>query len=109
MKESKFFFKKESELFTQNKNSLVNGIVFVDNMNKVYELTTEINQDIKFIDINNWKVYEHYSVNGQNILNLLGFFDSAFQYQSIIKMSFLGIIHELNWHNLSILLKKFVC
>ena len=88
----------------QNKNSLVNGIVFIDNMNKVYELITEINQDIKFIDINNWKVYEHYSINGENITNLLGFFDSAFQYQSIIELSFLGIIHKLNWHYLFILL-----
>ena len=104
MKESKFFFTKESELFMQNKDSLVNGMVFVDNMNKVYGLTTKINQDIKFIDINNWKVYEHYSINGENISSLLGFFDSAFQYQSIIKLSFLGIIHELIWHYLFILL-----
>ena len=83
---------------------MVSGIVFTDSMNKIHGFTTEINQDIKFIDINNWKVYEHYSINGENVLNLLGFFDSAFQYQSIIKMSFLGIIYELNWHYLFVLL-----
>ena len=75
---------------------MLSGIVFTHSMNEIHDMITEINQDIKFVDINTWKVYEHYSINGENILNLLGFFDSVFQYQSIIKTSF--VERRSNFH-----------
>ena len=80
----------------KNNNILISGIVFTDSMNEIHDFTTEINQDIKFIDITTWKVYEHYTINGENILNLLGFFDSVFQYQSIMKTSF--VERRSNFH-----------
>ena len=52
-------------------------------------LSTRINQEIYFIDTSTWKVYEHYTINGQMFKNLLGFFNAAFQYQPIIEKPFL--------------------
>ena len=53
------------------------------------DFSTRINQDIKFIDITTWKVYEHYTINREIKINQLGFFSSVYQYRPIIKSTFL--------------------
>ena len=56
---------------------------------KMSFLSTKINQEIYFIDTSTWKVYEHYTINGEKVRNQLGFFDAMFQYQVIISTPFL--------------------
>ena len=67
---------------------MLSGIIFTESMTEILNIVTEINQDIKFINVYTWKVYEHYTINGVNTLNHLGFFNSTFQYNSIIKLPF---------------------
>ena len=55
----------------------VNFLAFLENMN------------FKFIDITTWKVYEHYTINGEIKIIQLGFFSSVYQYRPIIKSTFL--------------------
>ena len=72
-----------------NNKKLVRGIVFIDKIEMMGELSTRINQYIKFIDITTWKVYEHYTINREIKINQLGFFSSVYQYRPIIKSTFL--------------------
>ena len=53
------------------------------------DLSTKIDQDINFVDVETWKVYEHYTINQKKILNLLGVFNYDFKYVPIIKESFI--------------------
>ena len=80
--------KERFESFINNNKNMLSGIVFTENMNEIISTIAEINQDIKFINIYTWKVYEHYTINGVNTLNYLGFFNATFQYNSIIKLPF---------------------
>ena len=64
-------------------------MIFIENTNAMDELSTRINQDIKFIDINTLKVFEQYSINGEYKTNQLGFFNSNYQYQQVIDTQFL--------------------
>ena len=57
-------------------------------MEIIYDLPTKINQDIKFVDVQTWKVYEHYKINKNNITNPLGFFNNEFDYIPLTKLSF---------------------
>ena len=54
----------------------------------MYQLTTRINQDMKFVHVQTWKVYEHYKINNKSISNQLGFFNTSFDYVHITKKSF---------------------
>ena len=40
------------------------------------------------MDIETWKVYEHYTINQKKILNQLGSFNNDFKYTSIMSESF---------------------
>ena len=64
------------------------GMIFISNFYVIIDLCTKINQDIKFVDVETWKVYEHYIINKKKILNQLGFFNDNFKYISIMKESF---------------------
>ena len=64
------------------------GLIFVDQARAINDLPTKINQDIKFVDMQTWKVYEHYKINKKTIKNQLGFFNSAFQYVPFINTTF---------------------
>ena len=64
------------------------GLIFVDQARAINDLPTKINQDIKFVDMQTWKVYEHYKFNKRTIKNQLGFFNSAFQYVPLINTTF---------------------
>ena len=78
---------KHLKSIIENKNVIVKfGLIFVDQINMIENLPTRINQDIKFVDIQTWKVYEHYKVNGIGIKNELGYFDSSFKYVPTIKV-----------------------
>ena len=56
------------------------GIIFIDDIKTLSGLPSKINQDIKFVNQADWKVYEHYKINDEIITNQMGFFDNAFQY-----------------------------
>ena len=64
------------------------GLIFVDQVKVINDLPTKINQDIKFVDMQTWKVYEHYKINKRTIKNQLGFFNNAFQYVPLINTTF---------------------
>ena len=49
---------------------------------------TKIDQDIKFVDIQTWNVYEQYEINNQIIKNQIGSFDSEFNFISATTKSF---------------------
>ena len=51
-------------------------------------MPTKINQDFKFVDMQTWRVYEHYGITKKNTKNELGFFDESFNYVSITKDTF---------------------
>ena len=78
---------KNLKSIIENKNVIVKfGLIFFNQINVIENLPTRINQDIKFVDIQTWKVYEHYKVNGIGIKNELGYFDSSFKYVPTIKV-----------------------
>ena len=78
---------KHLKSIIENKNVIVKfGLIFFNQINVIENLPTRINQDIKFVDIQTWKVYEHYKVNGIGIKNELGYFDSSFKYVPTIKV-----------------------
>ena len=64
------------------------GIIFVDNIEVIDDLPTKINQDIVFVDVKTWKVYEKYAINKIVIKRQLGFFNNLFEYVRTLKLSF---------------------
>ena len=52
------------------------------------DLSTEINQEILFVNTESWEVYEHYTVNNEKIHMKLGFFDKNFRFIPTIFQSF---------------------
>ena len=49
---------------------------------------TKIDQDIKFVEIQTWKVYEQYEINNKIIKNQIGSFDSESNFISATTKSF---------------------
>ena len=64
------------------------GIIFADNIEVIDELPTKINQDIVFVDVKTWKVYENYAINNIVIKRQLGFFNNSLEYVRTMKQSF---------------------
>lgn len=60
----------------RKENKLQYGIIFVNDTNVIERLVTNINQNIQFVDVNNWKVYEHYEINNRKTMRELGVLDS---------------------------------
>ena len=78
---SQCFLCQDVKSLVENSYLIVkSGLIFVDQAKVINDLPTKINQDIKFVDMQTWKVYEHYKINKRTIKNQLGFFNSAFQY-----------------------------
>ena len=82
-------FPKDIQSIIQDpERKISSGIIFIDDMKLLTDLQTKINQDIKFVNQEDWKVYECYKINDKIIMNQLGFFDDAFHYQSKLNMIF---------------------
>ena len=82
-------FPKDIQSIIQDpERKISSGIIFIDDMKLLGDLQTRINQDIKFVNYEDWKVYEHYKINDKIIVNQLGFFDDAFHYQSKLNVIF---------------------
>ena len=64
------------------------GIIFADNLEVIDDLPTEINQDILFVDVKTWKVYENYEINDKVTKRQLGFFNNSLEYVQTMKLSF---------------------
>ena len=64
------------------------GIIFADNIEVIDDLPTKINQDIVFVNVKTWKVYENYAINDKVIKHQLGFFNNSLEYVQTIKLSF---------------------
>ena len=64
------------------------GIIFADTIEVIDHLPTKINQDIVFVDVETWKVYENYAINDKVIKRQLGFFNNTFKYVPTMKLSF---------------------
>ena len=66
------FLKKNMEkLFNSDKLTVSSGVIFFEGSSHInmYSLHSKINQDIKFVDVKTWKVYENYAINTHNIDN----------------------------------------
>jgi hypothetical protein len=64
------------------------GIIFADTIEVINHLPTNINQDILFVDLKTWKVYENYAINNMVIKRQLGFFNNSLEYVRTMKLSF---------------------
>ena len=64
------------------------GIIFADNVEVIDDLPTKINQNIIFVDVKTWKVYENYAINDKIIKHQLGFFNNSLDYIQTTKLSF---------------------
>ena len=64
------------------------GIIFVHHTKFIHDLPTKINQNVQFVVVGTWKVYECYTINGIKIMKQLGFFDVDFHYIPITTLSF---------------------
>ena len=64
------------------------GIIFADNSEVILDLPTKINQDIVFVDVKTWMVYESYAINDKVIKRQLGFFSNSLVYVQTMKLSF---------------------
>ena len=64
------------------------GIIFVNGTKVTERLATNINQNIHFVEVNNWKVYEHYEINNRKRMHELGALDSNFHFKPITNSSF---------------------
>ena len=76
------------------------GIIFVENIQVLKDLHTKINQDIIFVEIETWKVYEKYEINKINIIHQLGFFNSTFQYILLSNDSLVNRRNDFQGYNL---------
>ena len=84
-----------------NNNRIISfGIIFLDNMQVIDNITIEINQDIRIVDTKAWKVYEQYTINKNIFRKLLGYFDGSFDYIQIIKLPFIERRSSLNGYHL---------
>ena len=59
-----------------------------ESIDVILDLPTKINQDIVFVDVKTWKVYEKYAINKIVIKRQLGFFNNLFEYVRTLKLSF---------------------
>ena len=64
------------------------GIIFADTIEVIDHLPTKINQDVVFVDVKTWKVYETYAINKIIIKRQLGFFNNLLEYVRTMKLSF---------------------
>ena len=60
----------------------------MNNTKTIESLATKINQNIQFVDVNTWRVYEHYKINKEKIMLELGFFSNNFTYIAATNSSF---------------------
>ena len=67
-------------MLERNDKTVLFGIIFVNDRKVIDNLRTQINQDIKFVDVETWQVYEKYIFNKKTITHLLGFFNNSFEY-----------------------------
>ena len=81
------FSQKDIEAILENKEVKF-GIIFIKDIEALHDFSTKINQDIKFVDIQTWKVFEHYKINNQKIMNYLGFFNNSLKYIPVTNESF---------------------
>ena len=57
---SQCFLCQDVKSMVENSDVIVkSGLIFVDQAKVINDLPTKINQDIKFVDMQTWKVYEH--------------------------------------------------
>ena len=82
-------FPKDIQSIIQDpERKISSGIIFIDDMKVLTNLPTKINQDIKFVNQEDWKVYEHYKINDKIITNELGVLDDTFQYIPKLNLRF---------------------
>ena len=65
------------DLVNRNEEAYLFGIIFFDKHEVMMSLPTKINQEILFINSNTWDIYEHYSINGNNVTTPIAFFNSS--------------------------------
>ena len=74
------FPKDVLSIIQEPERKISSGIIFIDDIKTLSGLPSKISQDIKYVNQEDWKVYEHYKINDEIIINQIGFFDNTFQY-----------------------------
>ena len=64
------------------------GLIFVNSTITITSLASSIDQNLQYVDVNTWKVYEHYEINKEKMLRDLGFFRNDFTYIPTTNSSF---------------------
>ena len=72
----------------KRENNLPYGIIFVNGTKVIERLATNIDQNIHFVDVSNWKVYEHYEINNWRTMRELGVLNSNFHFIPFTNISF---------------------
>ena len=80
--------KDENDIIKLDSSELSFGLIFGTNFDVIKNIPSQIDQEILFIDIESWKVFENYKINNKKILNQLGYFNDDFNYVSMISESF---------------------
>ena len=73
------------DLVNRNEEAYLFGIIFFDKHEVMMSLPTKINQEILFINSNTWDIYEHYSINGNNVATPIAFFNSSIDVKQKIR------------------------
>ncbi len=82
-------FLQDAQNLIENGDRIISyGIIFADTIKVIEKQPTRIHQNIKFVNMENWTVYEHYKINEKNIMNELGVFNSTFQYVPKLLVTF---------------------
>ena len=76
------------------------GIIFVDDDALIENIEIQINQEIKFVNVNTWKVYEQYTFNKKKIQRQLGVFNGSFDYFPIAQLALESRRGDLNGYQL---------
>ena len=100
-----------NDLVKKNENShpIYNGLIFFENFDAIVNLSSRINQNVKFIDTKTWMVYEHYTINGNEIMRSIGFFNSSsFQYESILPDSIIKRRNNLQGYKLKAMTENYL-
>ena len=100
-----------NDLVKKNGNShpIYNGLIFFENFDAIVNLSSRINQNVKFIDTKTWMVYEHYTINGNEIMRSIGFFNSSsFQYESILPDSIIKRRNNLQGYKLKAMTEHYL-
>ena len=83
------------------------GLIFLEHSDFSQIQPTKINQDVKFIQLDTWRIYEHYVINGQVINQEIGYFDVEFKYIPTMEENLLKRRHTFQGYHMTVMTEKY--